>query len=52
MAPGIQPGEKLAGLLELVGPGALGEVAGNDDEVGGKRIDARFDRFDQPLVMC
>ena len=43
--------EEGAGLLELLGPGALGEVAADDDEVGLLLIHPRFDRVDQLVVM-
>ena len=46
-----QPGEEGAGLLELLGPGALGEVAGNDDEVGLFLVDSLLDRLDQLVVV-
>ena len=46
-----QPFEELAGLAELLGPRALGEVAADYDQVGLQRIDLGIDGFHQPLVM-
>ena len=46
-----QPFEEVAGLAELLGPRALGEVAADDDEVGLLRIDLFGNGFHQPLVM-
>ena len=46
-----QPLEKLAGLAKLLGPGALGEVAADDDEVGLELVDLPLDRFHQLFVM-
>ena len=46
-----QPLEELAGLLELLGPRALREVAADDDEVGLLLVDALVDRLDQPRVV-
>ena len=46
-----KPFEELAGLAELLGPRALGEVAADDDEVGLELVDLPLDRLDQPLVM-
>ena len=51
MASILQPLEKAARLLELLGLGALGEVATDDDELGFKLVDALLDRLDQTLVM-
>ena len=47
----LQPLEELAGLAELLGPRALGEVAADDDEVGLQLVDTPLDGLDQPLVM-
>ena len=47
----LKPLEKLAGLPELLGAGALREVAADDDEVGLQLVDAPFDRLDQFLVV-
>jgi len=46
-----QPVEELAGLLELLGSGALREVAADDDEVGLDLLNAPLDRGDEFLVV-
>ena len=46
----LKPLEELAGLAELLGPGALGEVAADDDEVGFS-ASTRSRRPHQPFVM-
>ena len=51
MAGISQPFEEAAGLLELLGPGALGKIAGNDDQVGPGVVNPLLDRLDQPVVM-
>ena len=51
MARLAQPLEELARLLELLGSGALGEVAADDDEVGLELVDAPLDGVDQSLVV-
>ena len=51
MARIAQPVEELAGLLELLGSGALREVAADDDEVGLDVVDVLPDRRDEALVM-
>ena len=51
MAALAQPLEELARFPELLGPGALGEVAADDDQVGLQLVDLPFDRLDQPRVM-
>ena len=47
-----KPFEEAACLLELLGRGALGEVAADHDQVGLELVDARLDRFDEPRVVC
>jgi hypothetical protein len=43
--------EKLARFLELLGSGALSEVAANHDELGLQFVDPAFHTLDQPFVM-
>ena len=47
----LQPFEELAGLLELLGLGALREVAADDDEIGFQLVDGFFDCLNQALIM-
>jgi hypothetical protein len=49
--PLAQPVQETAGFLELLRPGALREIAADDDKVGLERLDALLDAIDQPLVM-
>src|SRR3954466_10510049 len=51
MAALAQPFEEATRLLELLGTGALGEVAADDDQVGLEYVDRPLDAFDQPLVV-
>ena len=51
MSRTLQALEELTGLLELLRPGALREVAADDDEVGLELIDAALQGADQTLVM-
>jgi deferrochelatase/peroxidase EfeB len=51
MAAVLQALEELARLAELLGLGALGEVAADDDEVGFQLVDAFLDALDQALVV-
>ena len=46
-----QPLEEAACLLELIGRGALGEVAADHDQVGPELVDARLDRLDESRVV-
>jgi hypothetical protein len=46
-----QPLEEFACILELVGSRPLGEIAGDDDQVGLQLVDPLFDTIDQLLVM-
>src|SRR3954452_8621298 len=46
-----QPFQELAGFLELLGPGTLGEIATDDDKVGLELIDLPVDGFDEALVV-
>jgi hypothetical protein len=47
----LQPLEEQARFAELLGLGALGEIAADDDKVGLELVDLRLDGLDQPLVM-
>ena len=51
VTPLAQPFEEAAGLLELLGPGALGEVAADHHQVGLQLVDAAIDGLDQPLIV-
>ncbi len=46
-----QPVEKGAGVLELLGSRALGEVAADDDEIGLELVSLALNRLDQVFVM-
>jgi hypothetical protein len=46
-----KPFEELARLAELLGPGALGEIAADDDEVRLEAVDLLADSFHEALVM-
>jgi hypothetical protein len=43
--------EKLARFLELLGPGALGEIAADHDQRRREFVDLARDRLDQPRVV-
>ena len=43
--------EEMAGLLELLGPGALGEIAADHDQVGLQFVGLALDRFDEVFVV-
>ena len=47
----LQPLKEAARLAKLVGPRPLGEIAGDDDQVGLQLVDPLFDAIDQLLVM-
>src|SRR5690348_201149 len=47
----LKPFEEAARLLELLCPGALREVAADDDEIGFQLIDASPDSLHQALIM-
>jgi hypothetical protein len=43
--------KELTGLLELLRPCALGEIAADDDEIGLQLVDASLDSSNQPVVV-
>ncbi len=47
----LEPFEEPARIAELLGAGALREIAADDDEVGLQLVDPFLDSFNQPLVM-
>ena len=51
MAAVVQTLQKLAGFAKLLGPGALREVAADDDQIRLQLVDLPVDRLDQPVVM-
>jgi hypothetical protein len=51
MAAVAKAGKEATGILELLGPCALGEVAADYNQVGARLIDAFLDGSDQSLIM-
>jgi hypothetical protein len=47
-----QPGEEAAGLLELAGARALGEIARDDHQIGLLLVDPFLERANQYRLVC